>query len=148
MRYDLVVFELDVLANRNARPFVDETLRELTDLGATLGLICGLSTAAVRDLLGSSLQYFDALESDPDVGKAEQVARILDHLEFSSDRALVVAADASDVTAVDQLGVSIAVLDHTASGRAPAHGVSILVLATLSEIVAIVSGHPLLRVVH
>lgn len=147
MRYDLVIFDLDVLTNRNTHPFVDATLQELTDLGATLGLISGLSQSVVRDLLGSSQQHFDSLECGPGISKTEKVVRIVHHLEFSCDRALVVAADAAGIAAVDKLGVSSAILDPAAPDRASVQRLSILVVTSLSDVVDIISGRPILRVV-
>lgn len=147
MRYDLVIFELEVLTRRHARPFVSETLQELTDLGATLGLLSDLSQAAARALLGSAQQHFDALECGPDLGTAEKVARILRHLEFLPARALVVATGGADTTAIDRLGVSSAIVDPHPVGPAHTPRGASCVVASLSDIVDIVSGRPILRIV-
>jgi hypothetical protein len=39
MRYDLIVFDLTALSIRAVEGGTDMVLRELTDLGATLGLV-------------------------------------------------------------------------------------------------------------
>jgi len=148
VRYDLVVFDLDVLSDRDVEISAVAVLQELTDLGATLGLVSRLPEAGAGAMLGRAQQFFDELEcGDTPRGTAAKVRRIIHRLEFTSDRALLVTASVADSATVGEFGASSALLDsdlrrNAASASRPAH-----VIAELADVVDVVCGRPTLRLV-
>jgi phosphoglycolate phosphatase-like HAD superfamily hydrolase len=148
MRYDLVVLDLDVLGRRDLETSTDEALQELTDHGATLGLVSRIPDAAARAVLGLAQQHFDAIEGGetPD-GTAAKVLRIMRHLEFTADRALLVTANGDDVATVARFGISSALLGSGHLHDPPTASLPAHVIAELSDVVDIISGRPILRIV-
>ena len=147
MRYDLIVFDLSALSVRAVEGATDAVLRELTDLGATLGLVSETSEAVARELLGPTLQHFDAREcgNSPRVTSA-QVERVMHRLEFAAGTVLLVTARTEDIAAVKRLGVSSAYVAAPADTR-PIDNPPTHTIATLSEAVGLATGRPILRIV-
>lgn len=122
-------------------------LRELTDLGATLGLVSDLPEPTVRAALGRAQHYLDALDcGSPPPATSTKLMRVAQHLEFSRNRALFVTGDVRDVAAVADLGIACAaaswLIGRAAIFIAPPH-----VIARLLDIADILAGRPTLRVV-
>jgi phosphoglycolate phosphatase-like HAD superfamily hydrolase len=147
MRYDLIVFDLTALSVRAVEGGTDMVLRELTDLGATLGLVSESSEPVARELLGPALQHFDALEyGDSRLVTSSKVERVMHRLEFMADSVLLVTARTEDIAAVKRLGVSSAYI-------APPTGMPLIdeqsahTIATLSDVVGLAAGRPILRIV-
>jgi len=148
MRYDLVVFDLDVLSGLDVEISAGEVLQELTDLGATLGLVSRIPDAVARAVLGPAQHHFDALEcSGTPRDTAAKVQRIMRHLEFASDRALLVTASAEDIATVGRCGVSSALLNPQLRRDAPSPSRPAHVIAELADVVDVVCGRPILRIV-
>jgi hypothetical protein len=145
MRYELVVLDAGVL-DWPVDGTGEAALRELTDLGATLGLVSDLPEPMVRAALGRAKHYLDALDCGPPPSTPIKVLRIAQHLEFSRDRTLLVTGDVTDIAAVAELGIASAaagwLVDHAAISIAPSH-----VVAQLLDVADILAGRPTLKIV-
>jgi len=147
MHYDLIVFDLSALSALAVDTSTDAVLRELTDLGATLGLVSETSEALTRELLGPTVQYFDALECGN--GRrmmCAKVERVMHRLAFATESVLLVTARTEDIAAVKQLGMSSAYVAAPADTR-PIDNPPTHTITTLSQVVSLAAGRPILRIV-
>jgi len=149
MRYDLVVLALDVLGVSLPDPCTSEVLQELTELGATLGLVSDSPEATARTELGRAQHLFDAYEcGGTPRDTAAKLRRIARRMAVRRDRTLLVTSAPDDVEAATRLGVSSAAACWFTEHRAllvaarPTHAV-----AELSELTVILSNRPILRLV-
>ena len=149
MRYDLVVFPLDVLDMLSTDSGTSEVLQELTDLGTTLGLVSDMPEPMARAALGRKQHLFDAYECARRArGTETKLRRIGRRLAVPCDRILLVTTSLEDIEAAGRLGASSAaprwLLQHQETLAAVW---STHVMSELPDLLAIVSNRPVLRLV-
>jgi phosphoglycolate phosphatase len=149
MRYDLVVFPLDVLDMLSTDSGTSEVLQELTDLGSTLGLVSDTPEAMARAALGRKQHLFDAYECTRTASGTEtKLRRIGRRLAVPCDRILLVTTSLEDIEAASRFGASSAVPGWLIPHQKTLAAVrSMHVISELADLLAIVSNRPVLRLV-
>jgi phosphoglycolate phosphatase-like HAD superfamily hydrolase len=146
MRYEFIVFDLDVLgAPAHAAP-AEGVLRDLTDLGATLGLVAECTESEACSGLGPAQHLFDAFDCGPTPGGiAVRLPRLMQRLAFPSELTLLVTATPRQIEAARRAGVASALTGRWPDDP-PISGAS-HVIADLSELENILTRRPTLRIV-
>jgi phosphoglycolate phosphatase-like HAD superfamily hydrolase len=149
MRYDVLVFDFSVLGPESPDT-VSRPLQDLSDLGVTLALVSDIPEPSARAALGRAQHLFDAYDCGGNRrGIDSKLRRIARRLAAPYDRVLLVTASPEDIVTSTELGVRSAVPTDAAGqpGKVvathPTH-----VIVELFDLIAILSGNPMLRLVH